>query len=97
MRQIFEKYYEYNTDLYNIFVDYTQVFDSVRNKIIECLTKYEISTKIIRLTGLTFINATAKVKINNQVTEEFRVDSGVKQGDPLSAIWFSTVMDSMLK
>jgi hypothetical protein len=98
VRQIFEKCYEYNIDLHNIFVDYTQAFDSVsRNKIIECLTKYEIPTKTIRLIGLTLINTTAKVKINNQLTEEFRVDSGVKQGDPLSATLFSIVTDSVLK
>jgi hypothetical protein len=86
VRQIFETCYEYNIDLYNIFVDYTQAFDSVsRNKIIECVTKYEVPTKIIRLIELTLNNTTAKVKIHNQLTEEFRVDSAVKQGDPLSA------------
>ena len=58
---------------------------------------YEIPTKIIRLIGLTFTSAIAKVKINNQLTEEFRVDSGVKQGDPLSATLFSIGMDSVLK
>ena len=36
VRQIFEKCYEYNIGLHNIFVDYSQAFDSVsRNKIIE--------------------------------------------------------------
>jgi hypothetical protein len=35
VRQIFKKSYEHNIDLYNIFVNYTHVFDSVyRNKII---------------------------------------------------------------
>jgi hypothetical protein len=63
----------------------------------ECLTKYEIPTKIIRLIGLTLINTTAKVKINNQLTEEFRVDSGVKQGNTLSATLFRIVIDGVLK
>ena len=46
--QIFEICYEYNTDLHNIFVDYSQAFDSVNwNKIIECLIKYEIPKKLI--------------------------------------------------
>ena len=46
--QIFEKCYEYNIELHNIFVDYSQAFDSVnRNKIIECLTKYEVPKKLI--------------------------------------------------
>jgi hypothetical protein len=46
VRQIFEKCYEYNINLCTIFVDYSQAFDSVsRNKIIECLTKYEAPKK----------------------------------------------------
>jgi hypothetical protein len=39
VRQVSEEYYEYNTDLYNIFIDYTRHFDSVyRNKITDCLS-----------------------------------------------------------
>ena len=97
VRQIFEKCYEYNIELHNIFVDYSQAFDSVnRNKIIECLTKYKVPKKLI-LIGLTFINPTAKVKIGNQLTNEFRIVSGIKQGDPLSATLFSIVIDNVLK
>jgi len=48
VRQIFEKCYEYDIELRNIFVDYSQAFNCVnRNKIIECLIKYEISKKLI--------------------------------------------------
>jgi hypothetical protein len=83
VRQIFEKCHEHNIDLYNIFLDNTQAFDSVnRNKIIECLKRYGIPIKI-RLFGLTHINTTARVKINNKLSEEFRLESGVKQGNPL--------------
>jgi hypothetical protein len=39
----------------------------------------------------------AEVKIGNQHTNEFRIVSGVKQGDPLSATLFSTVIDNILK
>jgi len=38
------------------------------NKIIECLMKYEVPQKLIKLIGLTLINSTAKVKIGNQFT-----------------------------
>jgi hypothetical protein len=98
LRQIFEKCHEHNIDLYSIYVDYTQAFDYVnRNKIIECLKQYGIPIKIIRLTGLTLINTTARVKINNKFYEEFAAESGVKQGDPLSATLFSIVTESVLK
>jgi hypothetical protein len=37
------------------------------------------------------------VKVNNKFTEEFQVERGVKQGDPLSATLFSLVIDVMLR
>ena len=49
VRQVFEKSYKHNIDLYNTFVDYTHAFDSVyRNRIIECLMKFEVPDKLIR-------------------------------------------------
>jgi len=35
--------------------------------------------------------------VNNLYTSEFRVESGVKQGDPLSPMLFSLVIDTILK
>ena len=98
VRHVFKKCHEYNIDLCNIFIDYLQAFDFVnRNKIIETLMQYDIPSKIIRLIGLILTNTTAKVKINNQLTENFSVEIGVKQGDPLSATLFTVVIDSVLK
>ena len=68
-----------------------------RNKIIECLIKYEIPKKLIKLIGLTLNNTIAQVKIGNQFTNEFRIISGVKQEDPLSATLFSIVIDNVIK
>jgi hypothetical protein len=53
--------------------------------------------KLIKVIGLTLINSIAKVKIGNQFTNKFRIVSGVKQGDPLSATPFSIVIDNVLK
>jgi sorting nexin-29 len=54
VRQIYEKSHEHNIDLYNIFVDYTHAFDSIyRNKVIECLKKFDVPDRLIRLIALT--------------------------------------------
>jgi hypothetical protein len=98
VRQIFENSYEHNIDLYNIYVDYTYAFESVhRNKIIECLMKFEVPDKLIKLVVLTLTHTRARVKINRDFTEEFIIKCGVKQGDPLSATLFSLVIDTILK
>ena len=79
VRQIFEKSHEHNIELYNILVDYTHAFDSVhRNKVIECLKKFDVPEKLIRLIAFTLIHTRARVKVNRGFTEEFIVKCGVK-------------------
>jgi hypothetical protein len=73
-------------------------FDSIkRNKILDSLTQNKIPLKLIRLIKLTLENTTAKDKVNNAYMEEFRVESEVKQGDPLSPTQFSLVIDTVLE
>jgi hypothetical protein len=99
IRQIILKCYKYNIDIHNIFIDYTHVFDSIkRNKILDSLIQYKIPPpKLIRLVKLTLENTMEKVKVNNLYTSEFRVESGVTQGGPLSPTLFSLVIDTILK
>ena len=79
-------------------MDYTHAFDSVhRNKLIECLKKFDVPDKLIRLMALTLIHTRARVKVNRDFTEEFIVKCRVKQGDPLSATLFSLFIDTILK
>jgi len=94
IRQIIEKCYEYNIDIHN-----THAFDSIkRNKMLgDSLTQNKIPPKLIRLVNLTLEHTTAKVKVNNAYTSEFRVGSGVKQGDPLSPTLLILVINTVLK
>ena len=56
-----------------------------------------IQEKLIKLIGLTLTNTKPKVKIGNQLTNEFRIVPGGRQGDHLSATLFSIVIDNVLK
>ena len=98
IRQIIEKCCEYNVDIHNIFIDYMHAFYSIkRNKILDPLTQNKIPSKLIRIIKITLENTTGRVKVNNAYTMEFRVESGLKQGDPLYPTLFSLVMDTVLK
>jgi len=71
-------------------------FDSIkRNKTLDSLNHNKIPPKLIRLIKLTLENITAKVKVNNAYTKEFRVESRVKQGELLSPTLFSLVIDTV--
>ena len=74
-----------------------QAFDSVnRSTIHECIKQYKVPRKLIKLVQATLQRTKVKVKINNDMTEQFEITSGVKQGDPLSALLFSIVMDVII-
>jgi hypothetical protein len=69
-----------------MFVDYTYPFDSVyRNKLIECLKKFDIPDKLNRLIAQTLKHTKARVKIKKDYPEELTVKCTVKQGQTLSA------------
>jgi hypothetical protein len=69
----------------------------MRNKVIDSLNECNFSSKLKKLIALTLSGTSAIVKINNEFTGKFYVQTGVKQGDPLSATLFSIAMDSILK
>jgi hypothetical protein len=97
VRQIYEKCHEYNIDLHNIFIDFSQAFDTVnRDLIYNSLTKHNVPYKLIKLIKLTVQRTKIKVKVNNNYSEWFEIKTGVKQGDPLSALLFNVVLDSVI-
>jgi hypothetical protein len=97
VRQIYEKCSEYSIDLHNIFIDFSYAFDTVnRDVMYNSLIKYNVSDKLNRLTKFTMQRTKMKVKINNNYTEWFEMKTGVRQGDPLSALLFSVVLDTVI-
>jgi hypothetical protein len=94
VRQIYEECLEYNIDLHNIFIDFSQSSDTVtRDVIYNSLIKHNIPDKLIKL---TMQQTKMKVKVNNSYSEWFEMKTGVRQGDPLSALLFSVVLDSVI-
>ena len=97
VRQIYEKCHKYNIDLHNIFIDFSQAFDKVnRDVIYNSLSKHNIPDKLIKLIKLTMQQTKMKVKVNNRYSEWFETNTGVRQGDPLSDLLFSVVLDSVI-
>ena len=95
VRQIYERCYEYNIDLHNIFIDFSQAFDAVhRDAIYNSLIK--LPDKLIKLIKLTTQRTKMKVKVNNSYSEWFEMKTGVRQGDPPYTLLFSVVLGSVI-
>jgi hypothetical protein len=70
VRQIYEKCYEYNIDLHNIFIDVSYAFDGVNRDVIHnSLIKHNVPDKLVKLIKLTMHQTKIKMKINNSYTE----------------------------
>jgi hypothetical protein len=97
VRQIYEKCYEYNIELHDIFVDFSQAFDTInRDVIYNSLIKLNVPNKLISLIKLTLQQTKMKVKVNNSYSEWFETKTGVRQGDPVLALLFSVVLNSVM-
>jgi len=82
--QMYKKCYEHNIELHNVFIDFNQAFDTInRSTIIQALKEMQIPEKIVRLVNMVTQHTKAKIKLNNEYTEQIDVQTGTKQGDPL--------------
>jgi hypothetical protein len=80
-----------------IYFSYTRTFDTVNRDVIRnSLIKYNAPDKLIRLIKLTMQRIKMKVKINNNYTEWFETKTGVRQGDILTALLCSLVLDTAI-
>jgi hypothetical protein len=82
LRQITEKCWEFNTDIYLCFIDFKQAYDTItRKKLRMIMSTFGIPTKLRRIINLTMAETINQLKIQNQLTECFKTNQGLKQGD----------------
>ena len=94
LRQILEQSHEWNSSLYVVFVDFEEAFDSPnRPSIRKILRHYGISHKLVNNIQALYENLECRIMHNNQETEPFREDTGIKQGCILSPVLFSMAVD----
>ena len=97
LKEIIAKNWEFNKNTHLLFIDFHKAFDSViRNKLWEHMQKYGIPDKLIRLSKLCITQSKGKIKIDNDYSEIFRINSGVRQGDGLSPTLFNIALEKTL-
>ncbi|VVC27148.1 Endonuclease/exonuclease/phosphatase,Reverse transcriptase domain [Cinara cedri] len=98
IRQIMEKSYEFAKDLHMVFVDYKQAYDSIiREKLWKVLKDFGLPTKLINMIKLCNPNTSSRVKVNNEISSSFIINSGLKQGDAMSPVLFNMALESVIR
>jgi hypothetical protein len=80
LRIIIEQSIEWNSPLYINFVDYEKAFDSLdREMLWKLLRHYGVPQKFVKLIRNSYEGMSCRVVHGGQLTESFRVKTGVKQ------------------
>ena len=95
LRQLLHKYTKQHKKLYVGFIDYKKFFDSVwQFGMIHKLHKYGIQGKFLNVIKSMYSSIKSCVKIDqNTLTDLFSCNKGIRQGDGLSPVLFSLVMN----
>ena len=98
LRTILEQTVEWNSSLYLNFVDFEKAFDSVHHSTLwRILESYGFPQKVINILKDMYADNQCSVKHNGQLSDWFRVKSGVRQGCVISPMLFLVVIDWIMK
>jgi len=85
IKQEVEKSHEFDKDMYLLFVDFRQAYNSIhQNELWKIMIQLGIPAKLVRLIKACVQHSKCKVKFNAELSEEFSVETGLRQGDALS-------------
>lgn len=62
----------------------------------EAMTRMGIPAKLSRLVRMTYIGHKGKVALQNKMSEHFKIDTGLKQGDVLSMLLFNLALQKVI-
>jgi len=83
---------------YMCFIDLSKAFDRVRlNDITAILRRGSIPEEIVRTIKNLNTNTTTRILVNNSLTQEVPISTGIRQGDSLSSVLFNLIMNEIIK
>ena len=98
INQIIEKCNEFNIPLCLAFIDYEKAFDSIEHwAIFKALRNIGINETYLNILKDMYTGATARIHIENQVSEVIEIQRGVRQGDSISPKLFTATMEEVFR
>ena len=99
LKGIINKYvYDNKQKVYTCFVDFKKAFDSIWQKaLLYKLELNNINGKFLNLLKNIYKQTKCTVKINNKLTNFFKYEKGVRQGDPLSPTLFNIYINDLFE
>jgi len=81
---IFEKKWEYNEAVHQLFIDFKKAYDSVRREVFyNILIESGVPQKLVRLIKMCLTETCSRVRVGKNLSDMFPIRNGLKQGDAL--------------
>jgi hypothetical protein len=98
LRQILEKCNEFNITTHHLFMNFKAAYDTIiRNEVYVGMSELNFPTKLTRFTKATLTSVTCCVKTQNDCSESFETQQGLRQGDVLSTLPFNVVLEVIVR
>ena len=98
IRRILEGAMDKQLPIYITFIDFKKAFDSIERKtMFNILRHYGIPMKMVKAIQAIYNNSRSAVLVDDQLTDEFDITTGVLQGDTLAPFLFIIVIDFIMK
>ena len=90
---------EFQKPIHLCFIDLQKAYDTVnRDALWEILSKsFSLPEKIIRILKALHSCTTGAIRADGQLSDEFPISVGVKQGDVLAPMLFNTYLDAVIR
>ena len=98
LRRIVEELKNHDMEAVFAFIDFRKAFDSIdRNKMFQILEAYGIPSDVVAAIRVMYVDTSAIVLTPEGETNQFSIDTGVLQGDPLAPFLFIICLDYALR
>ncbi|RXN18971.1 hypothetical protein ROHU_007542 [Labeo rohita] len=98
LRQLVERYIRYGQRTVIAFIDFKSAFNCIDwTALWRTIEADHVPLKIISLLKSAYDGSTSLVRIRNDLSDEFEIKTGVRQGDVASPLLFNIVIDAIMR
>jgi hypothetical protein len=93
-----EKKWEYNETVHQLFIDFKEIYDSVRREVLyNILIELGVPMKPVRLIKMCLNGTYSKARIGKYLSVTFPIQNDLKERDDLSSLLFNFALEYAIR